>query len=142
MKTDRIARARWPLAFAVLIFGAQLAAAQHAQLSRIGSGLAVDGFRPTHEVEAGALDDGQETSFSVWLEPGTTYVLRGTCDRDCSDLDLELTRNGRIVDSDVALDDVPEVWARPARAGWYHVRVIMAACSIEPCGYAVGTFGR
>lgn len=129
-------------ACAALLFGEHAAAQQAAQLTRIGLNLAEAGFSSTHQREVGWLDDDESTTFSVWLEAGTEYVIRGTCDADCSDLDLELKRNGRVVGRDFAPDDVPEVGARPRSPGWYQVRVIMASCEIEPCGYAVGTFGR
>lgn len=141
MKTFRTAGFLGALAGAALLLGDQ-AAAQQAQLTRIGLGLAYDGFRSTHERQVGSLYEDESTTFSVWLDQGTQYVFRGTCDRDCSDVDLELKRNGHVVESDFAADDVPEITVRPPRSGWYQVRVIMASCSIEPCGFAVGTFGR
>jgi hypothetical protein len=130
------------VACALVTAGARQLDAQQAQLSHIGNMLSADGFQATHDRRNGFLDHGASTTFSVWLEQGTWYVVRGTCDGDCSDLDLELRRHGDTVAGDYATDDVPEVRVRPRRAGWYEVRVIMAECSRQPCGYAVGTFGR
>lgn len=142
MKTSRTARFLGTLACTILVLGGHIVAAQQAQLTRIGRGLADEGRRETHDRQVGSLNEDQRTTFSVWLEQGTAYEFRGTCDVDCSDLDLELKRNGRVIDSDYAVDDVPEVGVRPTHSGWYQVRVIMASCSLEPCRYAVGTFGR
>lgn len=143
MKPYRTAVCITTLTAIVLLGSTGLAHAQQAQLTRIGLTLSDEGYRPTHNRQTGSLDDGGWTTFSVWLRPGTDYVFRGTCDGDCTDLDLRLEDdNGFLIDSDYAPDDVPEVSVRPRRAGWFHVRVIMASCTIEPCGYAVGTFGR
>lgn len=143
MKTYRTGGCLVTLAAIALLAGTGLAHAQQAQLTRIGLTLADEGYRPTHNPHTGSLDEDEWTEFRVWLRPGADYVLRGTCDADCTDLDLRLEDdNGYLIDSDYASDDVPEVSVRPRRAGWFYVRVVMASCTIEPCGYAVGTFGR
>ncbi len=143
MKTSRAAG--FLVAFAGLaLAGEQTLGAQRAQLRRIALGMANGGgYVETHDPQTGSLRDGRSVTFPIQLDPGMEYVFRGTCDRDCSDLDLELlNRNGDVIDSDFALDDVPEVGVRTQSGGWFRVRVTMASCSIEPCAYAVGTFGR
>ena len=116
--------------------------AQRAQLTRIAHTLSFDGYSLTHESE-GSLREGRSRTFSLWLRAGADYSIRGTCDDDCPDLDLELRGpNGAIVDRDFLNDDVPIVETSPDRAGRYTVTVVMASCSIEPCGYTVGVFER
>jgi hypothetical protein len=91
----------------------------------------------------GSLDDDESFSFSIWLRAGATYVIRATCDEDCSDVDLVLTNsNDRIVAFDRDTDDTPLVRVRPAYSGIHTIRVEMASCRLDPCGYAVGIFRR
>jgi hypothetical protein len=117
--------------------------AQRAQLVSLGPGLARAGFYPTHTTQTGLLFENRSSEFSVWLRGNVEYVFRGTCDDDCSDLDLELRNaSGVLIDRDTAWDDVPEVRVTPPTSGYYRVRVIMSDCLLEPCAYAVGTFGR
>src|SRR5262245_36494715 len=142
MKPPNTAGLVGALACAALLFIQWDAAGQTAQLNRIGNRLAGDGFTITHERNTGSLYEDEEATFSVWLVAGTEYAIRGTCDDDCTDLDLELKRNARAVDRDFTRDDVPEVSVRPGTSGWYQVRVVMASCTVAPCRYAVGIFGR
>jgi hypothetical protein len=120
----------------------QVAAGQHVQLTRIEARLSSIGYEQTHERSTGRLRNQESTTFRVWLQGGTQYSIRGTCDLDCADLDLELrSADGSLVDRDFQRNDVPVVSVRPAVPGYYNVRVVMARCSLEPCEYAVGTFG-
>ena len=142
MKTFRIVAFLAALGGAVMALGQPLLARQQAQLASIGTRLANAGYELLGE-RTGWLSNGASTSYRVSLVQGTEYTFRGTCDGDCSDLDLELEdANGRLVDSDYDPDDVPIVGIEPSRTGWFRVRVIMASCSENPCGYAVGRFGR
>jgi hypothetical protein len=142
MKILRIVAVVGAVGGAVIALGEPLIARQQAQLARIGSRLAGIGYNLVGE-KTGWLQDGQSTTFRVRLAQGTEFTFRGTCDSDCSDLDLELyDGNGNLVDSDYDPDDVPVVGVEPAWSGWFRVRVIMADCSREPCGYAVGRFSR
>ena len=101
-----------------------------------------DGWTLTHEVVTGALHSYARDTVQVRLRAGLTYAIAATCDQDCSDIDLELIDpSGRVV-SDLRPDDVPVVIAYPVTGGTYRVRVVMASCSVGPCRYAVGVFGR
>jgi hypothetical protein len=142
VKAFRLAGGAGALVCAALAIASPDAAAQQAALVRIGDMLARDGYQPTHGPQSGFLKQGQSARFSIWLQPGMSYVVRATCDQECSDLDLELRRGEQTIESDRAPAATPEVKVRPVGAGWYQVRVIMAACSREPCGYAARTFGR
>jgi hypothetical protein len=120
----------------------EVAHAQQAQLSRIARSLSNRGYEATHELTEGWLNDGESATFTVWLDRGTRYTLRGTCDSDCEDLDLVLRGPASFADSDTEPDSIPIVNASPARSGRYTVTVTMANCSSEPCRYIVGVFGR
>jgi hypothetical protein len=101
------------------------------------------GLRLTHGVTTGSLDEDGITTIQVPLRNGQTYTLVGTCDEDCSDLDLELVNPfGRVVSRDISDDDRPVVSATPLISGTYRIRVTMAECSLGPCRFAVGIFGR
>lgn len=143
MRTMRNAAIVAAVVCGLLTLAQQVAVAQYAELTQIANRLSERGYRSTHERIAGWLDDGASTTFSVWLQRGTVYSLHGTCDRDCTDLDLELTSpTGSVVSRDFLSDAIPVVSAMPGESGRYRVRVVMATCSVGPCQYAVGIFGR
>jgi hypothetical protein len=86
----------------------------------------------------GRLNDGTYRVHNVTLRADVEYTFVGACDRDCSDLDLQLyDENGNLIDEDLLSDDVPVVTVTPSWTGRFRVKVIMADCSISPCGYAI-----
>jgi hypothetical protein len=102
-----------------------------------------NGYSMTHRIYTGSLNSGREAMVSLDLDIGTQYQIMGACDTDCSDLDFVLyDPRGNQVDDDVATDDVPIVSVTPSRSGTYRVKVVMAACSAEPCRYGVAVFGK
>lgn len=114
-----------------------------AQLTAASEMFESEGFASTHEVVTGSLAAGATEQVDMELEAGVEYVIVGVCDVDCSDVDLFLRdRSGRMVDSDIELDDVPIVTVTPARTGTYTLEVRMVTCSAAPCRYGVGTYGR
>jgi hypothetical protein len=133
-----------------LLAGAADAAAQdqwtqqvRGQLTAASEMIESEGFASTHEVVTGGLAEGATEQVEIELEAGVEYVIVGVCDVDCSDLDLFLRDpSGRIVDSDIELDDVPIVTVTPERTGTYTLEVRMVTCSAAPCRYGVGTYGR
>jgi hypothetical protein len=87
---------------------------------------------------SGMLEHGYSRVHNVTLRSGVEYTFVGACDRDCSDLDLQLyDQNGNLIDEDLLRDDVPVVSVTPKWTGPFRVKVIMAACSISPCGYTI-----
>ena len=114
-----------------------------SQLRAAGERFEQDGYELTHDISTGSLNQGASYRVTMDLSIGTEYFIMGVCDEDCSDLDLVLyDRAGNIVDSDMAMDDYPIVNVVPSRSGTYTVEVRMATCSIAPCRYGVGVFGR
>lgn len=102
-----------------------------------------EGFRLQDDVVTGDLDQGENEEFELALEGGMTYIIIGVCDGDCSDLDMALTTaGGDDVDSDYETDDVPMVMVEVERGQTYHLKVEMAACSVAPCAYGVGVYGK
>jgi hypothetical protein len=101
------------------------------------------GYSMTHRIYTGSLNNSRNEMVSLDLDIGTQYAIMGACDTDCSDLDFVLyDPAGNQVSSDVETDDVPIVSVTPRRSGTYRVKVVMAACSAEPCRYGVAVFGK
>ena len=53
-----------------------------------------------------------------------------------------LTSDGGLVDEDTLEDSVPIVQVTTSGVAEYVVRVGMVTCTIEPCGYGFGVYGR
>jgi len=113
------------------------------QLDRYSNVLNERGFRRSHEIRNGSLDDDESESFTLELDAGRSYAMIGVCDEDCTDIDLRLYDDaGREVDADIEMDDYPVVEVQPVRTAVYRVKVIMATCSTSPCFYGVGVFAK
>lgn len=92
---------------------------------------------------SGWLDDDETEDIWMTLLAGNTYEFIGTCDRDCTDLDLRLyDAQNALIDSDTLNDDTPIVSVSPRLRGRYRLEVKMFSCSVSPCEYRVGTFRR
>jgi hypothetical protein len=105
------------------------------------TGFARDGWTPL-ETWRGKLDEDQTAAIKVRLPRGD-YLIHGICDEDCGDLDLRVfAPNGGKLVEDVLDDDSPIVMFTLAAAGEITVRVDMAYCDIEPCAYAMRTYGK
>lgn len=134
-------------ALAAAMFAAPAAHAQpgvvQVQLDSAAVLLAADGFRQQDEFVTGSMNADANEEFELSLEAGKQYAIVAFCDGDCTDLDLALTAaGGAEVASDMAGDDYPVVEVQPEQNGTYNLRVIMAACSREPCFYGVGVFAK
>lgn len=102
-----------------------------------------DGYELTHEIFTGSLADDASDTVTLELEIGMSYYIVGACDTDCSDLDLILYDGaGNQIDSDMLQDDFPIVDVTPSRSGTFTVFVSMASCSVEPCRFGLGAFGK
>lgn len=87
----------------------------------------------------GSLSDNQGKNYSfsvpVWADDVKVFAF---CDGDCDDIDLTVrTKGGSLVASDTGSDDVPRVGFYPS-VTQYEVRIYMASCSSNPCGYRLG----
>jgi hypothetical protein len=100
------------------------------------------GFTMTDPIQFGALRQGQTMTYTLTLERNREYVLAGSCDTDCSDLDVALGESdGSEVVADRGADDQPSIVVR-GHGGTHTVRVTMARCSVGPCRYGLGVFAR
>ena len=91
----------------------------------------------------GWLDDDEEETYEYWLQSGVRYTFAGTCDDDCTDLDLKLfNRANELVAEDTDPDSNPQIVFSPRTSGTYRLRVVMYRCSIEPCRYDLDQYRR
>ncbi len=81
------------------------------------------------------MQPGQDFRFLVDLTGGTEYGFIGTCDGDCSNVDIELIsmETGGVVANDMLPDDYPIFPYTPTANGQYMVRLLMQACTTSPC---------
>ncbi len=113
------------------------------QLDLVKTFAASVGWEQTHEYRIEALQDDESDFYTADMDDGWEYRIVAFCDEDCSDIDLYLEdENGNEIDSDVSTDDVPIIECRPAWSGRFQIRVRMYECSVEPCYFGVGVFGR
>lgn len=113
------------------------------QLDNAGRVATDRGYAMSHEIFMGRLEDDQNESLNIPLDGGTQYILVGTCDQDCSDVDLTIyDPDGNEVDSDLETDDKPVLQLTARNSGRYRVKVSMVACSANPCRYGVGVWAK
>jgi hypothetical protein len=116
----------------------QQIAAQFASLAPV---LSQRGFTPVGERLVGSLNREADESILVSLTAGTHYVIVGACDNDCTDVDLQVfSSDGTKLGEDMETDDKPVVEITPSATGQYRVKVLMAACTTNPCYYGVQLF--
>ena len=85
----------------------------------------------------GTLAEGASKVFTLSLERGVSYRIKGECDRDCDDLDLKLRRGTTLVDDDIEPDDTPMVFVSPSVAATYFLEVVMESCAELRCSYRI-----
>lgn len=81
------------------------------------------------------MQPGRDFRFLVDLNAGQEYGFIGTCDGDCSNVDLELISmtTGGVVGNDMLPDNYPIFPYTPTETGQYMVRILMQACTQAPC---------
>lgn len=95
----------------------------------------------SHEPVTGDLDDGDNSVISMTLRKGFKYMLVGTCDADCEDLDFFLYDPAQTLLADEQeVDDLPVLVYSPPETMDVTLRVRMYACNVEPCSYGVAVF--
>ena len=90
----------------------------------------------------GRMGEGKTDSWTLHFEKGTEYKIVGACDKDCSDLDIEILDGSDVLTRDVLDDDAPVVSFSPKASGQLRVKVTMAKCSDEPCFFGFGIFQK
>lgn len=88
--------------------------------------------------EGSALEPSTAEEFTVTLAAGSTYVIVGVCDSDCSDLDISLLDgDGDLVVQDTETDDAPVIEFTVTRGGEFTLNVNMFECSAGICYYGL-----
>ena len=109
------------------------------QFEKAASAVAEQGFVPSkgvlpQQTTIGLLPAGGNVFLEVNLRAGIDYMVVGTCDYDCSDMDLAAySAAGAELASDVELDDVPVVSFRADTSGPYLIEVSMPGCDADTC---------
>lgn len=132
------------LALAARPSGAQ--AQEHAelvwrQLNTAFTTVNRDGYGSLNYI-IGRMGEGKSDSWTLNFEKGTNYRIVGVCDKDCSDLDIEVLDGSDVLTKDVLDDDAPIVTFSPKTSGQLRVKVSMAKCSDEPCFFGFGIFQK
>lgn len=114
-----------------------------SQLEQAGASWKTTGFANLGEVRRAVLNAHEADTVSVRLSVDSQYVLLGTCDRDCGDVDFIVHDSaGTLVGTDGTSDNHPWLSLAPKTSGAYTLRVIMVSCSVEPCYYALQWLSR
>ena len=101
---------------------------------------ASEGLYPYGAAITGVLNQGERSSHPLYLEAGYTYVLGGSCDADCTDMDLALLEDGMTIVEDVELDALPVAMVVVVASRSYELVVSMPGCTVDPCGYRVQAY--
>ena len=112
------------------------------EMTAIDDAAVTIGAVQTHDPVIEMLNQGDTHVIEYEFDrPGVRIALVGVCDLDCSDLDLGVyDEYGQEIAVDVESDDRPEVNIDILEPGVLEVHVYMAACSVEPCGFAVQAY--
>jgi hypothetical protein len=109
------------------------------QLNNAFTRVSSDGYGSRNYI-IGRMDDDAADTWTVTLTGGMTYQIIGACDADCSDLDIEIYEGEKLIVRDVLVDDYPIVTFNVASTTAIRIKVIMAACTTEPCFFGIGIF--
>jgi hypothetical protein len=111
------------------------------QLGHFAAAAQEAGFRLVSQTPVGgALNNGTYEDVPISLS-ARQYFIVGVCDGDCTDMDLRLfAPNASVVAEDVADDDSPMLAFTASTAGEHRLRVMMPACSSEPCAYGIAIY--
>lgn len=92
-----------------------------------------------HPIIEGELADQKRDTVRIALAGGSTYVVYGACDQDCTSLDMRVTDEaGAVVDSLTELED-PILQFDSPRTQTYRI-VVSLTCQVDPCRYGIGVF--
>lgn len=93
-------------------------------------------------IEISQLQESNQTSVTVHIDPSKMYIVYGACDDDCDDLDLVAEdSDGEEVDSDQQSDDAPMMLIYPGAAGdELTIWATMNSCSADACVLAVAVY--
>jgi hypothetical protein len=84
------------------------------------------------------MREGEMSSYEMSVLAGVQYDIRGWCDEDCGDLDIQVVESdGTPLGRDDAPDSFPIVRFQAVRSSAAQIRVRMAQCSVAPCTFTI-----
>jgi hypothetical protein len=114
-----------------------------SQMAIAANAFSPSGFQFDREVFVDRLGNQGIEDITFDLRRGEEYVIVGTCDEDCGDLDLKVyDDNGNLIASDNDTDGTPIVHFSPQWSAGFTVRAEMASCGKNPCQYGIGVLSR
>lgn len=99
------------------------------------------GYYSTGFAQYDSLSEDERRTYTMRTTPGVRYAVIGVCDIDCTDLDIAISKDGTVLETDYETDDNPIVQFT-AHASSYQVRVDMEDCSNNPCYYRIEGFSK
>lgn len=112
-------------------------------LDEAGTTWKATGFVIRGDMRRAVLNAHEADTLRVQLSADSQYVLLGTCDRDCGDVDFVVHDSaGGLVATDGTSDNHPWLSLAPKTTGPYTLRVVMISCAVEPCFYALQWLSR
>jgi hypothetical protein len=100
------------------------------------------GYHPTGFLRTGTLSAGAENRGWIAAQK-KQWALIGECDRNCSDLDLQLVdKSGNVVATDQQTDDYPLLTVDPGADEGYTVIVKMAKCAASACYFRLRQYAK
>ena len=112
------------------------------QLERVAQTLPQEAHGQGHDRLVDMMNSGESTAFTLTLPAAASYALIGACDNDCTSLHLVLSNeagNYEIAASRPA-NEPPVVHLSSKEATRYRIKVVMAACSVNPCWYGIAVY--
>ena len=134
------------LAGAALLLATGAASGQQAATNEHVADLvkqrAKDAEKIVGDVDIAELGEGEISEFVFQIDPGKTYYVRGACDNDCLDIDLQaFNAAGGSVGEDVSPNELPEIQIPAGKSGAeLHVIISVETCLQETCVSGVGLF--
>lgn len=92
--------------------------------------------------QSGSLAPGQEVVHDVALEGGQSFIVAGSCDANCSNLDLRISEQGVTKVQDATYDRLPSMLVVVLYPGTYQLTVSMSNCAASTCAYRVQVYRR
>ena len=113
------------------------------QLQRAVAALQGRGVNRPELTRIRPLNGEESETFPVTLQGGVAYAVMGVCDEDCTNLHLVLANAaGSDVVADRSSENFPVLQLTPQVTMQYRVKVVMAACQMNPCWYGVAVYRK
>ena len=104
--------------------------------------LAAKGYTMVQVAKTNLLATLASDLIQLTLPAGSTYILMGVCDNDCSDLDMALLQGGAELSKDTTKDDWPLIEVTPKGDAAYQMKVTMYDCKTPTCGYQLSVWKK